>query len=415
MNILYWLRSDLRLHDNPALLNFAASATHGLVLWCPSRSQRRAEAFRRSFIWASVASVAADLQKLGADVHIEERDIRDVLPELLDLQQFELIVFNEEIGTEERSDEAWVRSLGIPCDTFEAGNLLGKNDLPFPINHVPEVFTQFRKKVEENLSVAAPLSPPTSLARARSRQKVTGLSFEAIARLVTHRHPLIDAGEDLGLRRLQNYIWTFDRLHVYKLTRDGLIDWNDSSKLSPWLSVGALSPRTIYAEIRRYENERIKNESTYWLLFELLWRDYFRWLGLKWGSRLFTGMKAKAERNEVEDSPNFKAWKAGRTGQSFIDAHMHELAVTGWMSNRGRQNVANYLVKTLDVDWRLGAAYFEEHLIDYDATSNWGNWAYQAGTGQDPRDRRFNPAHQASIYDPEGRYQSLWNPMGVKE
>ncbi len=71
--------------------------------------------------------------------------------------------------------------------------------------------------------------------------------------------------------------------------------------------------------------------------------------------------------------------------------------------------MANYLVKTLGGDWRIGAAYFEEQLIDYDPASNWGNWAYQAGVGQDPRDRRFDPAHQAALYDPEGLYVRRWN------
>lgn len=87
---------------------------------------------------------------------------------------------------------------------------------------------------------------------------------------------------------------------------------------------------------------------------------------------------------------------------------MTELNQTGWMSNRGRQNVASYLAKIVKIDWRLGAAYFEKKLIDYDASSNWGNWAYLAGVGQDPRDRIFNTASQAQRYDKEGHYRRLW-------
>ncbi|MBC7531764.1 MAG: DASH family cryptochrome [Oligoflexus sp.] len=411
MNVLYWLRSDLRLHDNPALLHFASVATHGIILWCPTRSQRRAEAFRRSFIWASVASVAHDLRQLGASVQIEEKEIRSILPELLQIHKIGCIVFSEDSGTEEQSDEAWIRSLGLPCKSFPSGTLLQRNDLPFAIDALPEVFTHFRKKVEDKLVVAKPLAPPHTLPGSLDGKQDPGLDSASIMAHITHSHPKIEAGEKAGLKRLQDYIWNLDRLRVYKATRDGLLEWDDSSKLSPWLSVGSLSPRTIYSEIRRYEDERIKNDSTYWLFFELLWRDYFRWLGLKWGARLFTGMKTSVARDGGADV--FESWKDGRTGQGFIDAHMHELARTGWMSNRGRQNVANYLVKTLGVDWRLGARYFEERLIDYDAYSNWGNWAYQAGTGQDPRDRRFNPSHQASMYDSAGRYQQRWNPKGA--
>ena len=90
-----------------------------------------------------------------------------------------------------------------------------------------------------------------------------------------------------------------------------------------------------------------------------------------------------------------KKWKAGATGIDFIDANMIELKTTGWMSNRGRQNVASYLVKDQKVDWRLGAYYFEEMLIDFDCASNWGNWSYLAGVGTDPRDRSFNIQKQA--------------------
>jgi deoxyribodipyrimidine photo-lyase len=90
---------------------------------------------------------------------------------------------------------------------------------------------------------------------------------------------------------------------------------------------------------------------------------------------------------------------------------MRELNQTGFMSNRGRQNVASYLVKDLRQDWRYGAAYFEQELIDYDVTSNWGNWAYVAGVGNDPRENRyFNILSQASRYDQNGEYVKHWIP-----
>jgi deoxyribodipyrimidine photo-lyase len=100
---------------------------------------------------------------------------------------------------------------------------------------------------------------------------------------------------------------------------------------------------------------------------------------------------------------------SGNTGNRFIDANMRELLLTGFMSNRGRQNVASYFVHELGLDWRLGAQYFEEALVDYDVYSNWGNWAYLAGVGNDPRaNRRFNITRQADMYDPAGSYQKLW-------
>ncbi|HET9240807.1 MAG TPA: DASH family cryptochrome [Oligoflexus sp.] len=407
MRGLYWLRSDLRMHDNPALLRFQQLATQGHILWCPSASQRRAGKFRRSFLWASLASFQAAVEDRGAAIQIEDRDIRDVLPELLQKQSFDRIFYSKEACSDEQADEAWIRSLGISCEALETRSLYNEADLPFPIGDLPEVFTHFRKAIEGRLQVPAPYPAPTALPEPLMKRGPSGLDGQAIAKRITHLHPHIPGGEAAGIDRMNAYIWQKDCLRGYKETRDGMLNWDHSSKLSPWLAVGALSPRLIHAEIKRYESERIQNASTYWLYFELLWREYFHWIAHKWGSRLFTGMKAQAQ--TPASSEAFAAWSQARTGQAFIDANMKELNLTGWMSNRGRQNVANYFVKTMGGDWRSGAAYFEKQLIDYDPASNWGNWAYQAGTGQDPRDRRFDPEHQASLYDPEGLYVRLWN------
>ena len=104
----------------------------------------------------------------------------------------------------------------------------------------------------------------------------------------------------------------------------------------------------------------------------------------------------------------YKKWIEGKTSEPFVNANMIELEKTGFMSNRGRQNVASYFTKNMLMDWRMGAAYFEQQLIDYDVHSNWGNWMYVAGVGNDPRDRKFNIQFQASRYDAKGTYQKKW-------
>ncbi|MFM7128173.1 MAG: FAD-binding domain-containing protein, partial [bacterium] len=104
-------------------------------------------------------------------------------------------------------------------------------------------------------------------------------------------------------------------------------------------------------------------------------------------------------------------WREGKTGIPFVDANMRELLMTGFQSNRGRQNVASFLVKNLGIDWRAGAEWFESQLIDYDVCANWGNWAYVAGVGNDPRqDRYFHVIKQARDYDPDARYVKTWLP-----
>ena len=124
-------------------------------------------------------------------------------------------------------------------------------------------------------------------------------------------------------------------------------------------------------------------------------------------------MESAYQRSYAADEGQFNTalnkWINGQTGVPFIDANMMELKLTGFMSNRGRQNVASYLCNDLKVDWRYGAAYFEQQLVDYDVCNNWGNWAYLAGVGNDPRaNRYFNIAKQAAMYDPDGSFQQLW-------
>ena len=168
----------------------------------------------------------------------------------------------------------------------------------------------------------------------------------------------------------------------------------------------------VFCEVKRYEREFGANQSTYWLIFELRWRDFFRLMMLKYGPLLFSfhGFRREYSPAAGRDENAFKRWKEGKTGQPFVDAAMKELNATGFMGNRMRQVTASWLVDHMNLDWRLGAAWFEEQLIDYDVASNWGNWAYQAGVGNDPRGKRvFNAQRQADMYDPDKEYQRLWS------
>ncbi|KAK8854855.1 hypothetical protein IAR55_003594 [Kwoniella newhampshirensis] len=265
--------------------------------------------------------------------------------------------------------------------------------------------------------------------------------------------------ETAGLARLEDYVGHPDssskqgwqggaKARRYKETRNGLLGEAFSTKFSAWFSLGSLSPKEVGWRVGGMldsvarDKEAYKN--VYWILFELLWRDFFQFTTYKYSltpttkakqptpftpnSTLFnpTGYSSQIstypanQRPRPSDwhSPNLddpedpaRKWCEGRTGVPFIDANMRELKETGWMSNRGRQNVASFLVKDLYVDWRIGAEFFEMHLVDYDTCSNWGNWQYQAGVGNDPRSsRQFNPIKQAGSYDPTNEYVQLWIP-----
>jgi len=149
------------------------------------------------------------------------------------------------------------------------------------------------------------------------------------------------------------------------------------------------------------------------LELELLWRDYFRFMFKKHGKQYFTTDEQAAE-TSAEKEALFDKWKSGNTGIPFIDASMHKLNATGYISNFSRQMVAGYLVRDLEVDWKKGAAYFEEKLIDYSPASNWGNWAFVAGLGHDPRDNKyFNITKTAAELETQSEFISTWAPEAV--
>ena len=216
-------------------------------------------------------------------------------------------------------------------------------------------------------------------------------------------------GERAALAHLASYC-ARGLPHSYKDTRNGLAGLDYSSKFSPWLATGALSARQAMAAIRAFEAERGANDGSYWLWFELLWRDHFRWMQCKHGRRLH-GARGLSDRPlPAHNARGFERWTEGRTGDALVDAGMRELSSTGYLSNRLRQNVASYLVHDLGGDWRAGAAWFESQLLDYDCCSNQGNWLYIAGRGTDPRGgRRFNTSKQAQDYDRDGAYRRLWS------
>jgi len=217
-------------------------------------------------------------------------------------------------------------------------------------------------------------------------------------------------GERAALQRAQHYLIDSGCLSNYKETRNGLLGADYSSKFSAWLAMGCISPRTIYFMVKEYEAKHGANDSTYWLIFELIWRDYFRFAMKKHKSAFFQkGGIQQRPPSSIVDANALQRWVNGKTGVDFVDANMNELRLTGFMSNRGRQIVASYLCNDLKLDWRLGASYFEEQLIDYDVASNWGNWAYLAGVGNDPRGNRyFDVAKQAKVYDAGGEYRGKW-------
>lgn len=428
---IVWFRQDLRLHDNEALTIALRMAEEVIPVFVFDERVFLSETrfglpktgkFRAKFILESAEDLRQNLRSRGSDLVVRFGKPECVLDKIAQEYKCSWVLCNRERTKEEvevqdaLEQKLWGKGVEL---LYSRGKMLyHTQDLPVPVHHTPDIFTQFRKDNEHITPVREPLPVPQSLpnlpaglepGEMPSLQTLGHAPFEADKRAVLP----FRGGETEGLRRLQHYLWDTDAARTYKETRNGLLGSDYSSKFSPWLAQGCLSPKAIYHELKRYEQERGSNESTYWLFFELLWRDYFRLMGKKYGSHIFLkgGTQNKPMKHLKNNREMFLCWAEGRTGVPFIDANMRELAATGWMSNRGRQNVASFLVKDLKVNWQMGAELFESLLIDYDPCSNWGNWNYVAGVGSDPReDRYFNILTQARNYDPRGEFVKVWCP-----
>jgi len=296
-------------------------------------------------------------------------------------------------------------------------------------DRAPLLFSNFKDRAESKGRIRDPIPapqrlPPLPKMRAAHAQAELeeALAFMPTLEQLGYTHEQAEAalqddsravmsfqgGEVAAQRRLQKWMFDDDRLKDYFRIRNGMLGEGYSSKLSPWLAHGCISPRRIWKEARRYEAQRTKNKSTYWLIFELTWRDFFFYMGLSQGNKMFMPGGVTGDLTPWRGSRRaLDQWKEGRTGDLLVDANMLELQATGFMSNRGRQNVASYLIFDLGVDWRYGAAHFEELLLDHDPCSNWGNWVAAAGlTGQ--RVNRFNTKKQLGDYDPGHEYVDHW-------
>ena len=416
---IFWFRNDLRLRDNPAL----AEAVEQCDLLLPvyvlderllERDRwgfRRMGSYRLQFLLESLEDLREQLRDKGSALLFRIGKPEETLTALAEAYDCSAVFATKAYAYEELQQE---KALSTKIKTvFRHGlTLIHPDDTPFNPERLPDVFTAFRKKVERYSEVRRPLDSPEKIItpdlpdtplpcpeslgyRLPPQDERAALNFQG--------------GAKAAQERLDHYFWNTHSISTYKETRNGLIGAAYSTKFSPWLADGSLSPRMIYHQVEAYEEEIKKNKSTYWVKFELLWRDFFKYVAMRYGRRIFLRGGIQKREKEWQDNPKqFERWATGTTGDRFVDANMRELLRTGFMSNRGRQNVASYLVHQLQEDWRKGAAWFESLLIDYDPASNYGNWMYQAGVGNDPRDRVFNTKKQADRYDPDGQYRDLW-------
>eukprot|EP00282_Hemiselmis_andersenii_P002928 CAMPEP_0114137518 /NCGR_PEP_ID=MMETSP0043_2-20121206/15816_1 /TAXON_ID=464988 /ORGANISM="Hemiselmis andersenii, Strain CCMP644" /LENGTH=488 /DNA_ID=CAMNT_0001231395 /DNA_START=198 /DNA_END=1660 /DNA_ORIENTATION=- len=443
--IVLWFRNDLRLTDNYIVSEAArrASASPNLEVvpfYCfdsrhyttskTSFGFKKTGARRAKFVIEAVEDLRSRLRAVGSDLLVTCGKPEEEIVKLMNAGGTKVLT-QEEVTSEELAVDnavrAAIKASGGELETVWGYSMYHKDDLPFQASlaDMPNVMTPFKDKCETHSQIRPPVPAPKSLPPVTTLAEKLGatvlptlqqLGFsEEEAKQAQTADPRgvmsFVGGETAGLARVKEYIFDNDCLKDYFDTRNGMVGKDYSTKFSSWLAIGCVSPRYIAEQCREYERVRgIKNKSTYWVIWELTVRDFFRFQSAKHGNKVFfAGGPADVQRRWGTNKEAFGRWVSGNTGHPLVDANMRELALTGFMSNRGRQNVASFLVHNLGLDWRLGAAYFEEILLDHDVSANWGNWNAAAGVNGG-RINRFNILKQSKDYDEEGVYVKRWCP-----
>lgn len=416
---LYWFRRDLRLADNSAL---AEAAKLGLPLLPVFVIEPDDQVKRASFWWLcrSLEALAADLEKQGQTLIVLAGDPLVLLPELAKKARAGFVAWSRtfEPSAERRDDALQEKLLAGGISVHRANDRLlfmpeevrNQSGQPF------RVFTPFWRACRLRLPKAAvappPHMPPPPAIQIDERVDPANLARYAWARgFAEHWRP----GEAGALARLDAFLG--GGLENYARLRDRP-DIDGTSRLSAHLHWGEIAPRRILAELDKHVLRIGRSgDGAEKFLAELGWREFAHHL-----LNQFPEMARLEFKNEFRGHPwkrdeaLFEAWRKGRTGVPIVDAGLRQLWATGWMHNRVRMVAASFLVKQMQIDWRLGLSWFDDTLVDACPANNPCGWQWVAGTGADaaPYFRIFNPVLQGRKFDPDGDYVCRWLPELAK-
>lgn len=400
--ILVWFRNDLRLHDNEMLVEAIAKSDSILPVYFfdPHYFQPtifetdKTGAHRAKFLLESVAALRQAFQELGGDILLMKGSPEELMAKLVEDYEISEVYHHREVAPEETlistkvEDLLW--KLKINLKHFIGHTLYNKEDLPFPIKDIPDVFAQFKKKTERDAIVKSCFLSPEEISFVENEDwgalpSLEDLGFDSA---ISIPEQSFLGGEDAGLQHLKALLEEGADIYL-KPVKQSADKPGFSSRLSGWLSLGCLSPRKVYWLVKEAEATFGGNSNFNQILLGLLWRDYFRFMFKKHGIEFFQDPDFEKELFSIADNENpaLQKWKTGNTGHVMIDKYMHELNDSGFIPHSGRLLVATFLVHVLKVHWTNGAVYFEDKLIDYAPASNWGNWANVAGVGKDAKSK----------------------------
>ncbi|MCU4164135.1 FAD-binding domain-containing protein [Carboxylicivirga caseinilyticus] len=416
--IIYWFRNDLRLYDSIALQK--ASETNQPIIFVyiinsdwfkiSELGFNRIGSFRLNQLYQSLHRLKSELQSVSANLHIFKGNPTAIIPELANKTDASDVYAHHEYAPYELEEERIINE-NVNLQLYWGNMIYPPNHVPFSADVSPYYYTKFMKKVIE-------LPPAPLITNTKSFN-----TYQGVIPIETLELPLIK--ETISPVKLMTDYLQSDSFTNYHISRELFEGNHYSSFLSPYLADGSLSANLLYYELNKRQKQNPDLEqSVEKMKLQLIWRDYYRFLFLRYDNKLFYrhGIRNK-NRDRYDDSEAFNAWLNGKTDEPLINAFMNELRTTGFLSNRGRMLVSYYLSKVMQVNWLWGAEWFEHILIDYEVCNNYGNWAYQAGVGTDSRfNRSFNLAKQVEKFDPNKRYIAKWsgdtktkqNPVNLK-
>lgn len=415
--ILLWLRRDLRLTEAPALHAAAQSGRPVIPLYLRDGPVLALGAASKWRLEAALAAFVPRLEGLGARLVLRTGEAREVLPRLVAETGATAIfwsrLYDRPAVERDGGVKAWAKAQGIEARSFPGFLLHEPWEVQTGAGGPYRVYTPYWRAVKDR-----PVPPPQPAVR-RLAGPDTWPASEVLAdwRLgatmdrgaaVLARHAR--AGEAEALDRLSRFLR--DKVGTYADRRDVPAD-PATSGLSPFLTWGEISPRTIWHGAMRALHEGARGAETF--LKELVWREFAWHLFYHHPDMGRQNWRADWDRFPWRgDGPEAERWRQGRTGVPLVDAAMRQMYVTGTMHNRARMVVASYLTKHLLTDWRVGCRWFADCLVDWDPASNAMGWQWVAGSGPDaaPFFRVFNPEGQAEKFDPDGAYRGRWLAEG---
>jgi deoxyribodipyrimidine photo-lyase len=415
---LVWFRDDLRLDDHPALAEAAAAGPVAALFVLDEVNLRPLGGAARWWLHHSLTALCADLAARGVTLILRRGDARRIVPEVAAALRAGLVVWNRRYDDRaiavDTAVKADLKAAGCAVRSFNGALMVEPWEVQTGSGGPYKVFTPFWRAARQIALVRAPRAAP-ALMGAKVAAPSDSLADWGLLPVKPDWAGGLRAawtpGEAGALSRAQAFV--AGPLKGYAARRN-LPAVAGTSRLSPHLRFGEISPRRVWAMAAdRLRDDPALQDDADVLASELGWREFSYGLVHHFPDFPRASWKAEFERFPWADNePALEAWRRGRTGYPIVDAGMRELWTTGWMHNRVRMIVGSFLVKHLLTDWRAGEAWFWDTLVDADVANNAAGWQWIAGCGADaaPYFRVFNPVAQGEKFDPAGAYVRAYVP-----